>query len=172
MDRAHLRVDEVERTFQVMGKHFLEMEPVAFSEGQYKTIVTVFTGLPHEQESEFIRSLHERLKPSFVSQGLMLGEFYPASIKTGLRNPGWHPLRSSPPLLVIRFMVRPDIAFLSDSQDFVQAYLSRFPLEGGTELRSFIERHRTRLTPENAAMLEEMLREFQKSQAASTDAGR
>lgn len=172
MPDAHLREGEVERTFRVLREHFQRMEPVAFNEGQYKAIVTIFTGLPSATESEYIAELHERLKPAFVEQGLMLGEFFSTSVKTGLRNPEWHPLRSSPPLLVIRHMVRPDIAFLSDNKQFVQAYLRRFPQEGCTELRNFIERARARLTPENVAMLQETLSEFQQAQAASTGTGK
>lgn len=163
---AHHRVDHVERTFHLLRKHFMEMSPTAFAQAQFKTIVTIFTGLPHSLESEFISSLHERLKPFFVKQGLMLGEFYTTCAKTGLRNPEWHPLRSSPPLLVIRTMVRPDIAFLSNNREFVQSYLSRFQQDGCTELRSFLERHQTHLEPANLGMLQETLHAFQESMNA------
>jgi hypothetical protein len=158
---AHRHADEVERTFHQLRRHFQQMAPADFNQGQFKAIVTIFTGLPQALESEFISALHERLKPPFVKEGLMLGEFYATCPKTGLRNPGWHPLRSSPPLLVIRTMVRPDIAFLTNNREFVRTYLSRFRQEGGTELRHFIERNQARLAPENVSMLQQTLREFQ-----------
>jgi hypothetical protein len=168
MHEAHLRVDAVKRTFHVMREHFLRLEPTAFSEAQFKTLVTIFTGLPFskEQEAEFISGLHEHLKPSFVSEGLMLGEFYPNNLKTGLRNPAWHPLRASPPMLVIRCMVKPDIAFLHDRKEFILAYLHRFQQEGGTEVRNFAERNRARLRREERGLLLETLREFEQSRAA------
>ncbi len=92
----------------------------------------------------------------------MLGEFFPTNVKTGLRNPSWHPLRASPSLLVIRNMVRPDIAFLNDRKEFVQSYLSRFQQEGCVELKGFIARNQAQLTPECVSMLQEMLSEFQR----------
>lgn len=164
MHEAHLRVEEVEETFHRLRRHYQQLPPTDYSQGQYKAIATIFTGLPPEQEAEFMSSLHERLKPSFVEKGLMLGEFYPTSAKGGLRNPAWHPLRSSPPLLVIRTMVRPDIAFLTTRKEFVLTYLRRFQQDGCTDLRNFTERSRARLAPETVSMLQETLREFQAQQ--------
>ncbi|KFE68362.1 DUF6875 domain-containing protein [Hyalangium minutum] len=161
MDQPHLRVDEVEQAFHVMRRYFLEKEPVEHSLGQFKAIVTIFTGMPGEQEAEFMKALHERLKPAFVKEGLMLGEFYPACAKTGLRNPAWHPLRSSPPLLVIRTMVRPDVAFLYEDLGFLETYLRRFGQDGCNELKSFIERRHCRLAPEEVRRLQETLGRFQ-----------
>ncbi|MDY7232133.1 DUF6875 domain-containing protein [Hyalangium rubrum] len=163
LPEAHLRMEEAERTLLLLLNHFLEMPPTVFRQGQFKAIVTIFNGLPGELEAEFISGLHDRLRPAFVKQGLMLGEFYPSCVKTGLHNRDWYPLRSSPPLLVIRSMVRPDIAFLHTHEEFVQAYLGKHQQEGCTELRNYIARNREHLAPGNVSMLEETLLKFQQA---------
>lgn len=162
---AHLREDEVEQTLLLLLKHFLELPPTGLRQGQFKAIVTIFPGLPLDLEAEFISGLHERIKPAFVKQGLMLGEFYPSCTKTGLHNQDWYPLRSSPPLLVIRSMVRPDIAFLHSDSRFVQAYLDTFQQDGCTELRHYLARNREQLPPGTVSMLQEELLKFQEARS-------
>jgi hypothetical protein len=73
----------------------------------------------------------ERLKPLFVNDGLMLGEFHELNESPGLHNPDFRPLRSPIPLLAIRRMVYSDIVFLNRPSDpperrirFLEAYLN------------------------------------------------
>lgn len=87
---------------------------------QFKTIVCVLHGL---EDPEQVNHYHTRLKPRFLAEGLMLGEFYSLCPKPGLRSDSFNPLRSPIPLLVVREMVELDIAFLTDQPQFVEAYL-------------------------------------------------
>jgi hypothetical protein len=92
----------------------------------------VFRGLDIEPEraSLLIERIQRKLKPRFVEQGMMIGEFHPMSNAIGLRNPDFRPLRSPIPLLSIRNMVEIDFAFLSRPYDpaplrvhFLKSYL-------------------------------------------------
>jgi hypothetical protein len=73
----------------------------------------------------------EELKPRFVEQGLMLGEFHADNNSRGLHNPDFRPLRSSIPILAIRRIVSTDFVFLNRPEydaatrlQYLQAYLS------------------------------------------------
>jgi diguanylate cyclase (GGDEF)-like protein len=141
----------VEQIFAALLTHYLNMNPQGGREAQLKTIVTVFPDLSEEDAPGVMPTLHERLKPMFLKQGLMLGEFYATCPKEGLRNPSFRPLRSPLPLLVIRAMVETDIAFLSNETRFAQAYLEKFRSAGCDQALAFLDSHRERLNPTQVA---------------------
>ncbi|MEV4503863.1 DUF6875 domain-containing protein [Streptomyces klenkii] len=106
--------------------HWLAMEPVSGQHTIDKTIVLV---LPGVAAATVIR-VHDRLKPEFVADGLMLGEFYPGHPGPGLHNPGFRPLHCDVPLLVARSMVGNDLPFLTERRyppdrraGFVESFL-------------------------------------------------
>jgi hypothetical protein len=79
--------------------------------------VMIFPDVKNEDAGMLIDGPQRRLKPEFVREGLMLGEFHPLSRSPGMRNPSFRPLRSPIPLLVIRHMVESDIEFLGRTID-------------------------------------------------------
>ncbi|MGW1073417.1 DUF6875 domain-containing protein [Streptomyces sp. NPDC002537] len=106
--------------------HWLTMEPRGGPHAIDKTIVLVLPGLP---ENVVVR-VHDRLKPEFVGDGMMLGEFFPGHPGPGLHNPAFRPLHSDTPLLVARSMVANDLPFLTERRypaarraGFVAAFL-------------------------------------------------
>lgn len=133
--------------------YFVQMEPTCGRQTQRKTIVVLFPDLPTERTGELINGMHQRLKPHFLSRGLMLGEFYAKSEKRGLHSSQFRPLRSDTPLLVIRAMVLTDIAFLCDDPLFVRRFLDTFAERGCDEVLSYMERKREDLTEAQLAML-------------------
>jgi len=150
--------DEV---IQRLGRHFLQLEPTAGRAAQLKTIVVLFPDLPEQDAADIINGMHRRVKPHFLRDGLMLGEFFKDSSKPGLHNPQFRPLRSDTPLLVIRAMVLTDIAFLTDHPAFVRAFLENFQARGCGEILSYVERRRGCLSASQSAMLLEQVAEFQ-----------
>ncbi|HEU4422925.1 MAG TPA: hypothetical protein VFR67_10385 [Pilimelia sp.] len=106
---------------------FRELEPAHGPAAQFKTILLVFPDLPHQAAAAVVDATQERLKPRYVGDGLMIGEFHPGPPpKAGLWNPDFRPLRSPQPLLAIRHMVPSDLPFLADDRDLVAAYLEHF----------------------------------------------
>lgn len=76
---------------------------------------------------------HRAAKPLVVSQGLMLGEFFPGHDLPGVRNPQFPAGEAPMPLLVIRRMVRQDADFLrSEPAHVFASYQRRF----GTDVTS------------------------------------
>ncbi|MGA5131363.1 DUF6875 domain-containing protein [Streptomyces olivoreticuli] len=106
--------------------HWLAMEPRGGPHAIDKTIVLVLPGLPED----LVVRVHDRLKPEFVGDGMMLGEFFPDHPGPGLHNPAFRPLHSDTPLLVARSMVANDLPFLTEKRypaerraGFVTAFL-------------------------------------------------
>jgi diguanylate cyclase (GGDEF)-like protein len=158
--RAHENLSATEQTFLRLKQYFLEeMQPTTGRDAQLKTIVVLFTGLPPDEVPSIINGLHVRLKPHFVREGLMLGEFFSKCEKEGLRNPKFRPLRSETPLIVIRSMVPTDIAFLADDATFVRAYLRKFQANGVDEVFSLLEQ-RPHTPRDRVALLLNTVAEF------------
>lgn len=137
---AATRQERAEQAVLRLGEYFLELEPVSGRAAQLKTIVVVFPDLQDTDAGRVVTSMHRRLKLQFLRRGMMLGEFFKENPKRGLHSEDFRPLCSDPPLLVIRAMVPSDIAFLTDDDAFVSAYLQTFKARGRAEIVSYLER--------------------------------
>jgi len=136
---ASTDVAEVQEILRSLLGRFVSTEPKEGSDAAFRSLVAVFHRLDPESAAEFMVTVHARSKPAFLDRGLMLGEFYPTCDKPGLRNPSFRPLRSPIPLLVIRQMVEPDIEFLLDKDEFVEAYLRACRRRGLERLLRLLE---------------------------------
>jgi hypothetical protein len=112
-NRGTAIIPEIEAIVPVFRDRFLADEKAAGKMDIFGSWVLIFPDVATEEAVEVIDAPQRRMKPSFVKEGLMLGEFHPISLSPGLRNPAFRPLRSPIPLLVIRHMVESDIDFLS-----------------------------------------------------------
>ena len=111
-NRGIAAMTEIEQIVVSFREYFLAKEKAEGKIDIFGSIVMIFPQITRE-EAEFVIDVVQRdLKPTFVKEGLMLGEFHPTSRSPGLRNPIFRPLRSPIPLLVIRHMVESDIDFL------------------------------------------------------------
>jgi hypothetical protein len=88
-----------------------------------------FPGLPPGQAAEFIDGGHRRLRAEFVEQGLMLGEFHPASTVGGVHNRSVPVMRCPVPMYAVRAMTPHDLLFAdqpgtspADRLAFLRAY--------------------------------------------------
>jgi hypothetical protein len=110
-------VGEIEETIDACREHFLNRESVDGKIDIFGSMVLIFPDVANEEAQLVIDPSQRRLKPSFVQEGLMLGEFHPFSPTPGLRNKSFRPLRSPVPLLAIRHMVESDVDFLMAPND-------------------------------------------------------
>jgi len=118
---------------------FLKLEPQQGSEAIFKTIILVFPRVSSDQAPSLIDGVQKKLKPDFVDDGLMLGQFHELNDEPGLHNKEFRPLRSPIPLLAIRFMVKQDLPFLTRETDspqlrlrFIKGYLKASRQQQGT----------------------------------------
>jgi hypothetical protein len=118
-------------------------------------IVTVFPQLSPEVGDQVIVATHTRLKPVFLRNQMMLGEFYPSCEKHGLHTADFRPLHAPHPLLVLRAMVEADLLFLTDRNEFVEAYLQTFGARGLQRLLELLEAPGDRVPPDRIEALRE-----------------
>jgi len=107
----------------------LETDPLEI----FRSIMIVFPHLPLKSVSA-IERIQRALKPSFVEQGLMIGEFYPGCGAPGLHNEAFRPLDAPVPALAIRHMSLSDAPFLIGDAQQVQSYIRRFGEEGRSRI--------------------------------------
>jgi hypothetical protein len=101
---------------------FITMNPSNKKDEKFKAITILFPNLTETQIFEIIDGVQLQLKPEFVKQGMMIGQFYEDCQQGGLRNSNFKPLQSPVPLLAIRYMVETDWPFLEGDKILEQAY--------------------------------------------------
>lgn len=110
---------------------FLELPPTSGDEIVNKTILILLPELASSDYLTTVDATQSRLKPEFVKQQLMIGQFHPECEEPGVRNTTFRPLKSPIPMLVIRHITPGDIVFMRDSTGhynatFLQNYLKTF----------------------------------------------
>lgn len=120
---------DMENVVLAMKERFKLLEPMEGSTAPFKAIILIFPDISLADAPDMIDGLQKKLKPLFVEDGLMLGEFHKFNNASGLRNSSFFPLRTPVPCMAIRHMVPSDIAFLNQSEfpiDVRKAMIERF----------------------------------------------
>lgn len=119
---------------------FRELPPVSGPAAQFKTVLLTLPDLTPDTANAIVDAAQARLKPQYVAEGLMLGEFHDGPPdKGGLWNEDFRPLRSPVPLLAVRHMVSSDFPFLADEAASVATYLRLFGGNVPAALRGRVE---------------------------------
>ncbi|AMY00671.1 hypothetical protein A4R29_15070 [Mesorhizobium ciceri biovar biserrulae] len=126
--------ERVEAAMDKMRDVFAEMEPVDGRNMMLKTIVVVFPDVPAQDSKEKIGALQKRLKPSYIKEGFMIGEFFPNCPEPGLHNPHFRPLDTPVPALAVRYITKFDAPFMLGDPSYEAGYLERFGDEGRRRL--------------------------------------
>jgi hypothetical protein len=106
---------------------FAALQPTDRTEAKLVTILVLFPTVMPAEAPSVIDALQADLKPQFVDQGYMIGQFHPNCPEPGVRNPVFRPLRAPVPMLVIRNMIPEDLEFLHESQRCWENYCKRIP---------------------------------------------
>lgn len=119
---------QVEKIVKSYRDLFLDADKESVSQAY----ILIFPDIPIVEASQLIDTVQRKLKPIFVTSGLMIGEFHSRNESPGLHNQNFRPLHSPIPLLAIRYMVEADLPFLQSLDDphlrirYLEAYLKRF----------------------------------------------
>ncbi|MEU4805775.1 DUF6875 domain-containing protein [Actinosynnema sp. NPDC023587] len=130
-------------TLRFFRDWFLDLAPRSQPSAQITSIMVLFPDVPQHAAESLVDGVQALLKPEYVKQGLMIGEFHngpPA--KGGLWNEDFRPLRSPVPMLALRHMVPTDYPFLRDDPEQVRVYLELFGDQVPAQLRDQVERER------------------------------
>lgn len=110
---------------------FLELEPRTGDDVQYKAILILLPDLAPEDYAPIIDATQKKLKPDFLRQQLMIGQFHALSEEAGVRNPSFRPLKCPVPLLAIRGIAAGDVVFMKGpdgtyDKEYLKNYLKAF----------------------------------------------
>jgi hypothetical protein len=110
---------------------FCELPAKSSDDAQYKTILILLPEVKSDLFSSIIDATQKKLKPAFLEQQLMIGQFHSLCDEPGVQNRSFRPLRSPVPMLVIRYMTSGDIVFMKNDDgeynpQFLNTYLKTF----------------------------------------------
>lgn len=103
-----------------------------------RALVLTFSRLEGAHGAAMIERIQEMLKPLFVQDGLMLGQFYPGCPGGGIHNPQFRPLDAPVISLAIRYMHLADAPFMLGSEHFRHAFEDRYGAEGKAEIKRLL----------------------------------
>jgi hypothetical protein len=113
----------------------LSAQPVDGDQATYKSIVVVFTDLAADRAKDFLDDVVGQLGvPSYVEEGLVLGEFYESNEGTAIYNPSFRPFTSPVPFLLMRLAVISDWKFFLDDDDWLNRWAGRYGESGALAL--------------------------------------
>jgi hypothetical protein len=116
-------------------RRLLNAQPVEGDDATYKSIVVVFTDLPADRAKDLLDDVVAQLAiPSYVEEGLVLGEFYPHNEGTAIYDPRFRPFTSPAPFLLMRLAVITDWKFFLDDEDALNRWARRYGESGAQAL--------------------------------------
>lgn len=120
---AELERDAISGALTEVIRQFQSSEPVEEKDEMLKTVILVF---PDLEDYSIVDEIQLEFKNMFIKYGLMVGQFYPGCGEGGLWNQHFRPLDAPYPMIAIRTMTASDYPFLTGSEEWASAYLSRF----------------------------------------------
>jgi hypothetical protein len=106
---------------------FLDAEPTAGDDTNYKVIVVVFTDLPADRaQGVFDDVLQQLAVPSYAEDGIVFGPFYQGNEGTAIYNSSFRLFQSPAPFLFVRQGVVTDWKFFLDNEDLLNLWARRF----------------------------------------------
>ena len=113
----------------------LGAQPVDGDDAIYKSVVVVFTDLAADRAKELLDDVVEQLGvPSYVDEGLVLGEFYERNEGTAIYNASFRPFTSPVPFLLMRLAVVSDWKFFLDDENWLNRWAGRYGESGARAL--------------------------------------
>jgi len=105
----------------------------------YRSVVIVFPRLPTDTGPALIEQVQKKLKPAFVQQNLMIGEFYPDCPAPGIHNAEFRPLRTPVTSIAIRRITLFDAPFMLDDAQCLASYQNRFGEAGRIRIQKLLD---------------------------------
>ena len=120
-------VSEVATIIGDYKRVLLHAQPTEGDDVSYKALMVVFTDLPADRAQDFFNDVEQDIKvPSYVDDGVVLGEFYESNEGTAIYNPNFRPFTPPVPFLLMRLTVISDWKFFLDDEAWLSRWARRF----------------------------------------------
>jgi hypothetical protein len=91
-----------------------------------------------QDAGEIVTAAQEKAKLNCMTNGYMIGEFYPGCPAPGLHNSLFRPFDMPLPSMGMRYMTEFDIPFVIGRDDYLRAYIAKFGKHGIGRLRGYL----------------------------------
>lgn len=135
LDGDNLTRGDISGALTEVIREFQSSAPVDKSDEILKTALLV---LPDLKDHSAIDEIQLEFKNLFIKYDLMVGQFYPGCGEGGLWNPHFRPLDAPYTMFAIRHMTSSDYPFLTGTEDWASAYLTKFAPEIPARVRNDI----------------------------------
>lgn len=139
---------------------FQRLEPVLGPLLIFKTFIVVFPSVTESLYALCIDGVQAALKNDYIRRGLMIGQFHPLQMESGLHSSAFRPFRAPVPMLAIRHMHLEDVVFLDTCEAHRQAYLQRFGQEGICRFMRHMDRNAALFPPDKRGVIEREIQPF------------
>jgi hypothetical protein len=125
---ANRSVSDVVQLMNGYKKLLLRAQPIEGDDANYKAIVVVFTDLSADRARDCLddAQIQHLKKPSYVEDGVVLGEFHERNEGSAAHNPSFQPFKAPVPFLLLRHAVISDWVFFLDNEDWLSIWARRF----------------------------------------------
>ena len=124
-------VDDICEQMLLFHQNFMEN-----NDSFLNSIVIPFVSAHADQEkgTSLVEEAQKKLKPKFIENNAMIGQFFPKCPVAGLHSEEFRPFEFQIPCLAIRNLMPQDVVFVSDSSIHSQKYLEHFKVKSRNSL--------------------------------------
>jgi hypothetical protein len=125
---ANQSVPDVVQLINDYKSLLLRAQPTEGDGLSFKAIVVVFTDSSADRAKDYLDDvqIQDLKRPSYVEDGVVLGEFHERNEGAAVRNASFQPFKSPVPFLLIRHAVISDWVFFLDNEDWLSSWARRF----------------------------------------------
>lgn len=105
----------------------------------FRSIIVVFPFIAEGDAPRLIQEVQQELKPDFLRDGLMIGEFYPHCPAPGIHNAAFRALQSPVTSIAIRHMTPQDAPFMLQHPRHRELYEEYFGDEGRQRIQALLD---------------------------------
>lgn len=105
----------------------------------FRSIIITFPFIPESNAPALIQAVQRKLKPDFLREGLMIGEFYPSCPAPGIHNAEFRPLQSPISAIAIRHMTPQDAPFMLQDPRHRELYEDFFGQDGRNRIQNLLD---------------------------------
>lgn len=120
-------IDDIQYIMQAYRQHFKQSN----LDKSYHALMIVFIHPNNEstQLSTMIDHAQQKLKPLFLKEGIIIGQFFEGCPVQGIHNEQFRPFNAPVPILGIRKFMPQDLVFITDTSEHMQLYINEFGIK-------------------------------------------
>ena len=135
---SHSTVDEICEKMTHFHQTFIEN-----NDSFLNSIIIAFVSMDENEEKgiSLVEEVQKYLKPQFIENNAMIGQFFPKCTVEGLHSKEFRPFEFQIPCLAIRNLMPQDVVFVTDSKAHSKIYLDRFQVDSRNSLVSLLKKN-------------------------------